>query len=284
LAIAATREQEVGHVHTRDQEHAGYGTQQHPERALRFADDLLVQGNDGHAGTVVLRVSPRLGGGDTVHFRLSLSRIDSGSEPPHDRQIMIGTLARVQRQREPCLCLPREAEARRHDPDHGMRLPAQGDRASDEALLRPEPPPQSIAEDYDLASAALLVLDEEPAAETRLDAEGREEVRGHADAGDGSRFTLDDQPHRTGADRREVLERPGQASPVGEMARGYHYPLVAPRLPSLPHHDEALGARERQRPQQDRPHDAEDGRGRTDPQGHRHHHDRRRPRSLQRGS
>jgi hypothetical protein len=85
-----------------------------------------------------------------------------------------------------------------------------------------------------------------------------------------------------GAGHAQVGKRSVSRPPLDEIARRNHI-ASAPRV-ALPDNHDPLGIRIGQRAQDDAAHDAEDGRGRADPERKREHRGNRKARRSQKGS
>jgi hypothetical protein len=120
--------------------------------------------------------------------------------------------------------------------------------------------PQAVAQQDHLLGPLLAVLGAEAAAELGLGAQQVEQVRRHGVTHELLRLALADQVHRLAADGGHAVEGAPLLQEVGELG-GRDGSVLEPRLlVAVPDHHDALGVAVRQRLQEHRFDDAEDGR------------------------
>ena len=149
--------------------------------------------------------------------------------------------------------------------------------------------PERVAQDHDPFVTRLFFLLGESAAEDGPGAEQREERRRRRLCPDALGNALDLEGAALGAVRGDLLEDAGESAAVEVVGNAVRAPDVGGHTRAgvgVPHGDEPLGLGERQRPQDDRVDEGEDGRIGADakPEGQGHGEDQPFfPRELPRG-
>ena len=186
-----SREQQVGHVGARDEQHRADGEQQHHQRRPHVAEHLGRRRHQREAelAVVVVRVLLQEARGDRVDLGLRLRERRAGPQASERVQPVIAALLRVvrpERQRHPDLrerparVVERQPQRRRQDADDGVGLGVELDRASDDRRIRSElRSPQPFGQHHDVRVARLILVRREHAPGDRLRAERGEDRRLH---------------------------------------------------------------------------------------------------------
>ncbi len=279
--LREAREHEVRHVGAGDQQHGGDGAEQGGVGPPLVADQVLEQelGGQRRVRVDVRGVGLLVALLDDVHLGAHLFELDAGLETPEDveEEAAVVDLLLIQ---ERSLERPRGEELelgereRRHvggqDADDLVRPAIEGERLADRVALAAEVRlPEAVGEDDDGRSAGLVFVGHERPPHGRLDAEHREEVPRHHERLDllgvaqaGDRVGVADR-HREVAEHllalaQDLVARPGEAGLVDALLGGRGVDL-----------DEPLGLLVRQRLQEDRLDEAEDGGVGADAEGER---------------
>ena len=167
---------------------------------------------------------------------------------------------------------PHDATEKRagYDADDRVRLPVQRERATDDIRRRAEMgPPESIAENHDTRPSGGILLREKHAPQRGSGAHDLEKVRSHRSRKEGFRFAAFCQRELPEPVDGHALEQLRVALPVVKVGRRNGEPRHTGECVlrgCMEQPDESAGFLERQRPQQHRIDDAEDGRVGTDAQ------------------
>ena len=211
---------------------------------------------------------------DAVHVGLRLLHRHTRLQTRHGTQIMWppGGRNRLLRpsHRDPDVdgCVV-ESKAGRQHADDGACAPVQRHRAADNRRIAAEPPsPQPRADHHHIVLALPFLVGGKRAAERRLNAEDRKEVGRDRQpfellrlADSGQCVRSDPRVARGAEVRRQVLERPVLAPPVGDVggrALGIRPVAIGVCFPEL---DETRGIAVRESAPQHRVRDAENGGG-----------------------
>ena len=198
LADRAARQQQVGDVHTGDEQDQRHGSGQDLEGRANLVDHLLVDRHERHRPAAVAGrkfVGER--GGDGLHVarrlleghavakpRQTEGRASSGRGP----QLLHGPAVRHQEGRS----LPHQRETWRHDADNHARLAVGHDGRAEDVGAAAEPGlPELVGDHEDLIVAVEVLIFGISTAHRRLHAEDREHVRGGQQSGDLFRTAVD---------------------------------------------------------------------------------------------
>ncbi len=264
-------EQQVADVGARDQQHEDDRAQQHAQRRSHLADDQLLQRNDGRTPAgVLLRILTLQLQRDVRHLRFRPREVDTGFHAGDHRIVVVVAhrpIGVLEGDRHPQIAVGdapgRHRKGGRHHTDDGVRLAVERERAADGVGRAAEMAlPESGAEHHDMAAPRRVLFREEHAAEKRLGANGLEEPVAHGAGDDGFRAAAAGQRERTESIQRHAIEEARVALPVVEI-RGGHREARHPGKRRLRRHvkdaHQPIRLVERQRSQQHRVDDAEDG-------------------------
>jgi hypothetical protein len=290
LAAHAAREQEVRDVGAGDEQHAGHGAAEQPDRSAHAADHLLLQRNDAERqpaiGRIEIRELAAQPGGQRIHFLLHLPDGHAGFQPADD--VVVLAVARPRRgrshrERDDDVGVGGVAEGRHHlvaqrkglgqDADDLIPAAVQLEPASDGAAIAAiAAHPCRVAENRACGRRLGVFLGGEQAADFGPCAEHRQQVGRHAQRADplGLAAAAGEVLVRAVADRHVLEPRPGVLDV--EILCGREPVLADPEAGrSIPQDHQAIGVWVRQRMQQQGAGDAEDGRVGADAQGEREH-------------
>ena len=267
LARRAARQQQVGDIDARNQEHGKHGSGEQADRRPHIANQMFANGNDRGAHAFVrawiLGLDLRPTG---VHLRLRRAEAHAVFQAADDLPIATGRALCLVPLHRPGGPQPDAARlvfeqarlkfiGRDADDDVGERV--EGNGLADDCRIGAEvAAPDARAQDHDLVVALLVFVLEEETAQERLDAEGVEEALGHVDGAPhfgpiAAGVVV--APRIPGGEMREALRtRP----PVKEVGRRDLQPRGRGQLP-LPDGNQAFVVRVGQRPLQDLRDDAE---------------------------
>ena len=266
-ASRRAREREVRHVGARDEQHEGDGAHEHEEGQAERSGHLLVQRHQHEAlalvGRGVLRREPvrepvhRGAGRGERHLRSQPRHHLQDDQPPCRR-------CRVEPERpeDVRVRLHRRAEVRRQHANDGVGDAGQRQRASNDAGVAAEMPPERVRQENDRWGARSIVGGLEAPSERRRDTQHAEVVLADLGAREPLGFAVTAREARAPAgDGGGAREHVVLAAPVEEEGRRRPLPR-GPVLEAqvLPDHDEAIGLRIGQRTQQHAVDDREDGR------------------------
>ena len=114
------------------------------------------------------------------HVGVGLGPRDSRTQARDDGVVLAPAFAALRRPEwRPDINRRTDRKPRRHDADHGVRLPAQHDRAPDHRGVAAEPRPQTVAENRQRRSAGHVFFRREFASDGRRHAQDLEKSRGH---------------------------------------------------------------------------------------------------------
>ena len=266
------REQQVGDVGARDQEHQrdrAHHRQDHQLHVVR-QHPRLERTDRGAPVLVFARVGFRETAGDAVEIGSRLCRRDAWLEPRKDLRgaaVAPGWLG-DRRQRDPQALRFREPEPFGHDPDDRMGPAIDGDRTADHRRIPGVPTaPQIVGQEHDGFGSEPIVRRPEVTTECRRRAEQAEQRRRHGCA---------EKPFRLAGpvrDRQAAALEPGHGrkrcrlvAPVLEI--GIRHPGTRDalfRVGAVEDHD-PVGVRKRVGLQQHAVHHAEDRSVDSDPQ------------------
>ena len=266
LARAAVRprEQEVGDVDARDEQHERDRAEQDQQRRPDAAHDPILQTHRGHHAILVgARKVARETLGHDGHRAIRAVEADRWFQPgnradPLRTARVVGDVRGLEDQRPPVVGTQRHVQIRRRDADDRERLAVHPQRRADQIRPRAElAAPQPVAEDDDGRAAVSAVGVDEPAPQAWHDTEDVEERRRDVGAVDELRI----------ARAREVRGRWGDGRRAGEDAalcrdvqvvrrRKRHRQASVAAVEQL---HETSGLVIRQRPQQHTVDDGEDG-------------------------
>ena len=201
-AAVGPRQQQVGDVDARDQQHERDRTKEDQQRRADPAYDPILQTDRGHRAVLVgARIIAGEAIGDGRHRCLRLIQrhpiSQSGDAPdPLRAARIVGDVARLEDERPP-ECRPGgDVQIGRRDTDDGEGLAVEPQGRSDDVGPRTElPAPQPIAEYDHLGAAALAVGVDQSAAQPRHHAEHVEERRRDVGAVDQLRIAGTGQVH-----------------------------------------------------------------------------------------
>ena len=266
------RELQDRDVRRRDQQHERHAALQQQQRGPHLAEHLLFQRPDvGAASRVDLGIAGGEAGRDARHVELRLLQRDAGPEPRHDGEVApaappFHVVGVRQRQRQEGIdALAGEQEAARQDSDDLAAPAVQGHDPAECFGVAAEPALPEIVADHGRprarVAAAAGVLGAKAAPVRRRDAQRLEEVGGRDDAGDPLHLAAVraevEERLRVG---RHALEGLALACRVAVVRRRHDVAVLADARDAVPHDHQAIGFAVRQRPQQHRVDDAEDGR------------------------
>ena len=276
-ALRAARQHQVRDVDARyhqDEQHRALQQQQtrpHPFDLPRLQRDHASA--DIRVRTRVLFGEP---GRDGVHLYLCFGERHLRAQPSHHAP-PAGPAARslVLRERlrqEEVAFLPAALEAqlevRTEHADHGVGLSFQHQRAPDDVRLAPEPAlPQSVRQD-DHAAARQVLVRQERATVSGVDAQHLEEALRDKPSGD-FRLACAAEVERPGIHRRRAFETPHPIAPVQEIRGTDRHRSVPVVRIGLPERYEAFRLGEAWRLEKHGVDDGEDGRRRADCQRQR---------------
>jgi hypothetical protein len=282
------REQQVGHVGTRDEQHERDRAHQRPEHelCLRREDHRHQRFRHGRQILVRVGVRPRQLGADTGQFRARLfvrhAVTDSSEREVVPRLPRLLTERRRElRRREPDLLLLGEPEALRHDADDGRRHAVQANRRAEHAgIAAVSLLPHGVGQHHHRRPSGTIVAGAEIAPEDWRDADHLEVVRRNV----GPRVLLRDAPlvaHVEGAaeDERHAGQRPRRGPPVVEVQERDAGLLAADV--ARQDHRQLFGFGKRHAPQEHGVDDGEDGVVGADSEGEDDHSREREPAVLQ---
>jgi hypothetical protein len=221
----------------------------------------------------------------TVIWARASSSEAPGARPADHREIPVGPLPcriRVERERRPHLRAHREVESLRRDADDFVGLGVERDRPSDDGGIAAEAPvPEPMADDGAAMAAGGFLVCQEPAAERRLHAERREEIRGHAEALHPLRLVPANQVHVPPGERRHALNAVALALPVEEIRRRHRFAAVLGIAGTVGQQQDPVHLREGERPDDQGVDHRQDGGVRTEPERERQHDQAGKPGALQ---
>ena len=270
------RQQQVGDVGARDQQHESHRRAQHDERETDTPDCLLLQRQHAKrqsaVGGIEIRMVPPQVRGESLELGSRL--LDRRARRQRREDVVVLAVSdprRVgrQRQRQQDLRLLDDAE-RRHDlareleggrqhPDHFVRLTVQRQRAADGVgAAAVAAHPRAVRQQCLAARARRVVGGGEEGADERLRAEHCQQVRGDADRPYPLRLAVAGEV-RVGADRdRHRLEAADRVLDVEVLRR--REPVFGDAEPGrrVPEDELTVRVLVRQRPQQEGAGDAED--------------------------
>ena len=250
-------QQQIGHVHARNEQHQRHGADEHQQRRFHVTDELIAQRHQQDAFVLVrLWVLLRKCGGDGGDLGLRRCDADPWLQPSDGfanvRHARLPQLRRQYPRHEDLVVTDRPARHTQHRPEHADDLVGflvEHDRSSDDGRVGSEGLlPQPVTEDH-CVPPRLLIVHCEDATEQRVQSHGAERLAEHAAPVGPDRFTTcrgDRAAEWTkGA---HLLERRRSCAPVEEVRRrdiALDRALV--RLVLEEHHDARFIA-ERQRP------------------------------------
>lgn len=283
------RQHQTGDVHAHDQQHEAGRCEQHDERRPDVADQCVAEREQAHAASVVgAGVGRGQTSGDGRQLGLGLRHRRLGAEPPDHVEVLRaalgGELGRREGERHPRFGLERMRQTRPQDPDDFPRHAVDGDRRADQIRRAREPSrPQRVAHDHHRRGSGAGVLGRDDAAAKRSKTGDGEEAAGDRRAW--HLFRRQRARHREGLarDRGHRLEPAGAGLPVGEVGGRRRGPQGRALRRRRADRDQAVGAGERQRPQQHRVDRAEDGGVGADADREREHRHGREGRLAQQG-
>ena len=281
-ARGAARQQQVGDVGARDQQHGRHRAEQRDQGGPVVLDQHILEWPDDDPVHAVARVRGVDAGGDGGQLGLRRRQRDAGTQPAdrlqERRAALIGPLRREARgqHRHPdlrrVLGVEGKLEARRHDADDDDRIAVEQRRLADDRRVAPEGArPQRLGDHRRPLGAVRVVAGFERAAGDRRHAQQREDVG--RDDGHRNRRRLAVAGQRDGGRRvpGDVLHGAGLRAPVEDVEVGAVVGLVADGGVDG---DEARRVGEGQRLQQHAVDDAEDRGVGADAEG-QHHDDQR---------
>ena len=133
-----------------------------------------------------------------------------------------------------------------------------------------------MADDGAAVAAGRLLVGQEPAAERRLHAERREEIRGHAEALHPFRLVAANQVDVPPGECRQALNPVALALPIEEIRRGHLLAAVLGIAGAVGQQKDAVHIGERERPDDQRVDHRQDGGVRAEPERERQHDEARR--------
>ena len=236
LARVGSREQEIGEVRARNDQHESDDALQNPDRRLHAADDVVLQridpkpmpGRVRHVGIrrdvlpvheLHLEVRPRQ---RERHARLE------ATDQIEKVAAAVSRIDGIQRERQPQLdLLIVHVVAARHDADDARLHAVDVEDRAERVLVRAERPlPQLVRENRDVFGVRQRVFAGEHPSADRLNAERRHQLV-RDERGDGTARHVGAEircPNRVGADR---VERPVALAELQEFWRG-HPELIEP--------------------------------------------------------
>ena len=274
LTVRSSRQQQVGHVDARNQQHADNRAKKDQQREPHVLHHLLARWNDSDTdvgiGSRKLLTKYR---GNLPDLRLGLFERDAGLQTADDveqsrasilREIL-ELLASERRPHVDGFGQNRKLKSLRHDAHDRVALPAERQRAADDLGIGTEAgAPQPVADD-DESSLDAIRFDLKGAAKRWRHAQQPEEI------------AVDDRrlhPHRVAvSDERHVVQKPRSESlerlrlaPIEKVRERHPLPHRASRI-RRPDVDEAIRTPEGQRLEQCLVDDAEDRGVRADADG-----------------
>ncbi len=219
------REQEVGDIRARDEQHEADRACEQEERRLRVADHRLVRRRETHAPAMVRvgirRIEP---GAHGIDLRLRRANGRAGLQSPdgHHEPAVARHAAHVVFDGGPQLdVIGREAKPRRHHADDDVRAAFHHDRAADDAAIaREQPLPDAIPEHDDFVATRAIVGGFDHAAEQRRRAEQRKQRAADARAVDALGQVEAGEVERPPGEQSEAVERRQIPAPVLEIRKG----------------------------------------------------------------
>ncbi len=272
----APHQHQVGHVHAADHQHQQHRPGQQPQQPARLAEQHLAEPLRPHRPVLVL-VRPLRQDAlpDATELRLRRRRRHPRRQPREGGQPAAVAALRhdllVPRERRHKLRVAREPERGRQHAHDGIRLRIDLERAPQRVGPAPEPLLPQPVRDHDDARRALPVFTlPETAAQCRLHAQPVEEVGRHRHRPRPLRRLFRRQVHRPLHVAHQRLDTLRAATHLQEV-RHRVGPPPPRRHVLVPHPDQPIRLRIRQRPEQRALHHAEDRRARADAHRQRQH-------------
>ena len=292
------RQQQVGHVRAGDQQHQDHRPEQHQQRPADVAHHLILQADYVHAeGAVALVLHPDAIG-DDIDVRLRLLHRNTRLEPHQDVVVLVAPplhRVRAQGQREKNVHR-RHRPFRRHDlgvqqeaglqhARHGERIAVQGNALADDVGIGIEKPlPDRVAQNRDRRFAGRVFIRCRQPAQVRPRAEHPQQAGLCAHGVHPHRLIAAGEREVAALREGHLLEGMVLRAEIDVLAGGGPIAENADARRVQPDGRQAVGARIRQRPQEQRVHHAEDGRVGADPDGQRRHDDHGQPEVLAQGA
>ena len=228
---------------------------------------------DPHPASLVRRlILARQAVGHRRHVRLGLLDRDAWLHPADGLQrvdpAQRGTS--IRRQQPPDARLTEQLKSAGNDADNRVGLAVELNVAADDARIAVEArPPEPFAHDNGVGATIVVFLRERPA-DDRLHPEHVEKARHDPlprDRLGRAVFAVHDHAADTRDEASNLVERAIAFHPVEQVER--RHPAPRGSLLLFPQHDQPIGRRKRQRPQQRRVHQREDGAVGSNPEGQR---------------
>ena len=220
-------EDQVAHVRAGDEQHQRHRGKKEHQRGLQMAHEVLPERHHVDADALV-RVGvrglerPR----DRVHLGACLGEADTGAKTPDHRggvhvarqEQLVIVLADGQEDVVEETSNHADADVRRHDADHGVRLAVERDWLADDARVGGEAAaPQALTEQHDLRPAGLVLPRLERPSEQRLHPEDQEVTGRHTSADQTFRLRLPGEREHLQMPGRDPVERPRAGAPIEEV-------------------------------------------------------------------
>ena len=275
-APGRSHQQQVRHVRARDQQHEPDRAREHEQRRPHVADEHVLDAL--HAERLVLTDGVRKSRAEFVgrglEPRVRLLDRDARLQARRGPEIvsLIGRVP-IELERDPDLRRRPappvfDVEGRAEDADHGIRLVAERDRASHDGRIAAEPPrPQAVAEHGNGAAPRTILLLRKRAPPKDGRTEQPEELGADASAAKLLDAVAAGVIEHVVVERRGLLDDARLLAPMRELRGGRGGAGSLRRRVHEEHHAIRLGRR--QRLQQHRVQDREDGRVRADPERQR---------------
>jgi hypothetical protein len=286
LARAGAHQQQVGDVGARDEQHEADRAEQDDEVGLGAAREGVGERlGEGRAPAVRVGVECARALGHGAHLGVGLPDRDAGAHQAHDLQEVVAAVLRVLRvegHRRPDLAgVQGELELVGHDADDRARAVVDADGAADDVGVGAEAlAPEAVLDEDDGVGAGPALLLAEGAAALGARGEHAEERGRDARAGDALGLLALVEAEVLLAVGGQLLEDAGLLAPVEVVGGRDRVAVVGLVHAALPDHHDPRRRLVRERPQQQRVDDREDGRVRAHAQGHGQHRHGRKPRVL----
>jgi hypothetical protein len=272
LPSRCLRQQQIGHVRTRDQQHRRHRGHQHQQRRTDGTHHIAQHADgDRRLIRIELRILLRQPPRDRGHLAIGALDGHAAFEPRQNAIRMIvaaGPCRSIQRQRRPHRGLRRKIEVRGHDRDHASRPVVQLQLASENAPVSAEPLlPQGIAEDHDAVVAWLRLRLRERAPQQRRYAQRRKKARVAHRSDEALRLAFAaGQVQRGGSVSAHRPERPRLGAPIEVIPRRDRELRKVALRSALPESHQFLRSGKGERIQQNPVGGAEHGAGGADAQ------------------
>ena len=258
------RQQQIGHVRARNQQHEYRSHLKHQQAILRVAGKIFLQGHDGCPNSrICLRILSLQPRRNRVHFCLRLfSRYPRLQARHHIEKVIVALRPafRSEIERHPVVHVffAKEKSSGHDSQDFGLHI-VQQNRPPDNGPVSPEPPlPQTVAEQDNLLFC-LVFLRGEDTPNRRPRAEHIKKIGRESLPVELFRRTVACQAHGAALSCGHVCKHGVLRLPVQVIRRRRGVVRETDKGGVFPHHHEPMRLVVRQRPEQHRLHGAENG-------------------------